>query len=515
MFTAWAGANSAPHVRVTRAVVSTAAKGRGSRIAQPYDARVLSSRLLWGSSAGEGPTPSVGLPQNRPTTDSPRRNEPLGSFLPCAEEDRSASQRIEGCAGPTHRRRRRRRRRGPGGLACVARPDARPRHPDADAGDPPLADQTHRVHREGEPQLRHVLRGDARPGQQHRAVDDGLLLRHGEPFTSEDVHDAGRARPHAAGRGPRELHVLQAFHKGAMDGFCNEKGAIVKSTGADIADSQMHTGDIPNYWSYAQHFGIADNMFASWRGASFSNNVFAVASQTGRYDTTLDRRAIYGNPQDPVGGLHSWGCSNSSQTTVSMIDLQGKLSDVFPCFTFSSMPNLMDDAGVSWRYYSSQDGSHFVHSGIAAIRSVRCAQGDAPPCTQDNPYWDRHVVDSTNLTTDAAAGTLPAVSWYLPKETEHPPRTACAGENATVRAVNAIMRGPQWRSTAVVVWWDEWGGFYDHVAPPTANGTDGGITGLNSLISYGFRVPLLVISPWVKSGPLQNGGYASHAFYSH
>jgi phospholipase C len=307
----------------------------------------------------------------------------------------------------------------------------------------------------------------------------------------------------------------QAFHKGAMDGFCNENGAIVKSTGADIADTQMHSGDIPNYWSYAQHYGIGDNMFASWRGASFANNVFAVASQTGRYDTTLDRRAIFGNPDDPVGGLHTWGCGNSAQTTVSMIDLQGKLSNVFPCFTFPSMPNLMDNAGVSWRYYSNQDGSHFVHSGIAAIRSIRCAKGDAPPCTQDNPYWDRHVVDSTNLLTDAAAGALPDVSWYLPKETEHPPRTACAGENATVRAVDAIMRGPQWRSTAVVVWWDEWGGFYDHVPPPTANGTDGGITGLNSLISYGFRVPLLVISPWVKSGPLQNGGYASHDFYSH
>ena len=307
----------------------------------------------------------------------------------------------------------------------------------------------------------------------------------------------------------------QAFHKGAMDGFCHEKGAIVNSTGQDIADSQMHAGDIPNYWAYAQHYGIGDNMFASWRGASFANNVFAVASQTGRYDTSIGRDAIYGNPDDPIGGLHSWGCSNSANTTVSMIDLQGNLSSMFPCFGFPSMPNLLDDAGLGWRYYSNQDGSHFIHSGIAAIRSIRCAQGDAPPCTQDNPYWDRHVVDASNLLTDAAAGTLPAVSWYLPKETEHPPRTACAGENATVKAVDAIMRGPQWRSTAVVVWWDEWGGFYDHVQSPTADGTDGGVTGLNSLISYGFRVPLLVISPWVKDGPLQDGGYASHAFYSH
>jgi phospholipase C len=81
--------------------------------------------------------------------------------------------------------------------------------------------------------------------------------------------------------------------------------------------------------------------------------------------------------------------------------------------------------------------------------------------------------------------------------------------------VNAVMQGPEWSSTAIVVWWDEWGGLYDHVQPPTAVGIDGGITDLNKLISYGFRVPLLVISPWVKDGPLQQQGYVSHTFYSH
>ena len=109
--------------------------------------------------------------------------------------------------------------------------------------------------------------------------------------------------------------------------------------------------------------------------------------------------------------------------------------------------------------------------------------------------------DTTNFVADANAGALPAVSWYLHDETEHPPRTACAGENATVNAVNAIMNGPNWKDTAIVVWWDEWGGFYDHVKPPTGIGIDDGVTPLNDLISYGFRVPLIVISPWVKRGP--------------
>jgi phospholipase C len=305
-----------------------------------------------------------------------------------------------------------------------------------------------------------------------------------------------------------------AYHRGAMDGFCHEKGAVVQSTGADIADTQMQAGEIPNYWAYAKRYGLGDQMFASWRGASFANNVFAVAAQTGRYSTLLGRRAIYGNPQDPIKGSQTWGCSNSAGTTVTMIDLQGALSSVFPCFGFKSMPDLMDESGVTWRYYSSP-GSHFVHAGISAIQSVRCAQGDTPPCEQPNPYWDEHVHDSSDFLADAAAGTLPNVSWYLAKQTEHPPKTACKGENATVRAVNAVMAGSDWRSTAVVVWWDEWGGFYDHVKPPTADGVDGGISGLNSLISYGFRVPLLVISPWSRTGSLVDGGYVSHSFYSH
>src|SRR4029453_16180108 len=108
-----------------------------------------------------------------------------------------------------------------------------------------------------------------------------------------------------------------AYHGGEMDGFCNEKGAIVKATGADIADTQMQQGQIPSYWAYAKRYGLGDRMFASWRGASFANNFFRVAAQTGRYSTLLDRRAIYGNPQDPSSTkAYSWGCTNSAATTV-------------------------------------------------------------------------------------------------------------------------------------------------------------------------------------------------------
>jgi phospholipase C len=313
----------------------------------------------------------------------------------------------------------------------------------------------------------------------------------------------------------------KAYHDGKMDGFCHENGAITPG-GQDIADTQFRETGIPNYWAYARTYGLGDKMFASWRGASFANNVFAVAAQTGRYSPSLNRRAIYGNPNDPTPGTATtWGCDNGEGTFVDMMNLKGGLSQVFPCYTFDSIPKLLERHGHTWGYYSDPKDTQWVHSGIAAIRNLRCADTDTPPCTDANPEWDNHIHMGRDLVPDALSGNLPDVTWFLPKQNEHPPKSACAGENATVEAINAIMSGPDWKHTAIVIWWDEWGGFHDHAKPPTAIGKDDGIRGINKLVSYGFRVPLLVISPWVKKGSSPAGGlapsghgYVSSKFYS-
>ena len=72
--------------------------------------------------------------------------------------------------------------------------------------------------------------------------------------------------------------------------------------------------------------------------------------------------------------------------------------------------------------------------------------------------------------TDLENNTLPSVSWIVGQQLEHPPASTCKGENQTVSYVNAIMNSPAWSSTAIFVVWDEWGGFYDHVAPPQLDG---------------------------------------------
>jgi phospholipase C len=189
-----------------------------------------------------------------------------------------------------------------------------------------------------------------------------------------------------------------------------------------------------------------------------------------------------------------------------MIGLKGRISRRYPCFPFEALPNTLDRFGVSWREYSNQGKPEFIHAGVDAIRSIRCHNGDRPPCGWSR-YWNRHVPRANQIFTDIRRGRLPNVSWYLPRQTEHPPKEACDGENATVELVNAIMRSPLWKSTAIVITWDEWGGFHDHVKPPTA-------AGINHLISYGFRVPLLVISPWTRHGTSRLGGYVNHSFES-
>jgi phospholipase C len=109
--------------------------------------------------------------------------------------------------------------------------------------------------------------------------------------------------------------------------------------------------------------------------------------------------------------------------------------------------------------------------------------------TQDG---QRHDVQSgTSFLAAAKAGKLPAVSWILPSghRSEHPPMLISAGQKYVTSLINAIMQSPDWKSTAIFLAWDDWGGFYDHVVPPRVDRN-----------GYGFRVPAMVISPFARHG---------------
>lgn len=283
------------------------------------------------------------------------------------------------------------------------------------------------------------------------------------------------------------------YNGGLMNGFDLVGGAISED-GEYLAYSQMEEDQIPSYWAYARTYAIGDAMFSDFHGASFANNTYMVAGQTGEYEASTGFRSIWDNPVAPRRpGFPRWGCDDPPDSTAQMVSPTGQVSRSYPCFNFPALPNILHDYGVSWRFYSDKDSGGFVHNTLNAIRSVR----------YDSELWS-NVVPFGDFYTDAAAGTLPAVSWVLGQELEHPPTSTCQGENETVSLLNAIMQGPNWDSTAVFVFWDEWGGFYDHVPPPQVD-----------IRGYGARMPLLVISPWTKWGESSDGGYISHTFYSH
>ncbi|MGI8689127.1 MAG: alkaline phosphatase family protein, partial [Thermomicrobiales bacterium] len=102
-----------------------------------------------------------------------------------------------------------------------------------------------------------------------------------------------------------------------------------------------------------------------------------------------------------------------------------------------------------------------------------------------------NIQDLTHFYDDAKNGTLPAVSWVTPngKNSEHPPALVSDGQAYTTGLINAIMQGPNWNSTAIFLAWDDWGGFYDHVTPPSVDEN-----------GYGLRVPGIVISPYARQG---------------
>jgi len=286
-------------------------------------------------------------------------------------------------------------------------------------------------------------------------LSDGKIvpLTHTPDRTLLDVGHAGAA-------------VTLAVDNGKMDGFDLLPGA--QQDGKDIANSQFHESDIPNYWKYAHAFALDDHFFATIAGPSFPNHLVTVAASSGN---TTD------NPRGQL--VHAWGCDGGKESVVSGIGLDGKRFLTHPCFNFQSFPDVFQRYHVSWKYYApAQFASGYVWSALDAIKHIRFG-----------PLWKTNVVRDTTFIKDVQTGHLPQVSWLVTNavESDHPPASICLGENWTVRQINAVMKSRYWKDTAIFLTWDDFGGFYDHVAPPHLD-----------YISLGPRVPTIVLSPYAR-----------------
>ncbi len=152
----------------------------------------------------------------------------------------------------------------------------------------------------------------------------------------------------------------------------------------------------------------------------------------------------------------------------------------YPCYNIQTLPDLLTPAGLTWRYYSSVP----IWDDPTLIKSLAGSPDD--------------VHNSNQFVKDVQAGKMANVSWVIPTGTytDHPPLALQGGQNFVTQQVNAVMNSQYWNSTAIFLTWDDWGGFYDHVAPPALSDPTN--------LTLGPRVPLIVISPYAKHG------YISH-----
>jgi phospholipase C len=234
------------------------------------------------------------------------------------------------------------------------------------------------------------------------------------------------------------------------------------------------------YFDMAHEWVLADKMFASQLDESFVAHQYIIAAQAAR-SVNLP--------------LSSWGCSGGSTDTIHTITRRRYAfgPTIEPCFDYQTLGDELDRARLSWRFYTSEYGS--ASSGDASIYSSY----QAVRHIYYGPDWKKDVITPNwKFITDVRAGKLANFTWITPvcKDSDHVNCGGGHGPSWVSALVNTVGKSEFWDSTVIFVQWDDWGGLYDHVRPPFKD-YDG----------LGFRVPLLVISPYAKAN------YVSHVQY--
>jgi phospholipase C len=271
---------------------------------------------------------------------------------------------------------------------------------------------------------------------------------------------------------------LTESNGGAMNGFDREK-TFPKTHHPYPAYEYIEHSEIQPYFRIGERYGIADRMFASQTGPSYAGHQYIVAAQS---------HDLIGDPTDPLG---RWGCDAQPGTTTEEILPNGKdiLKGPFPCFNYATLGDLLDQAHVTWKYYANlgteQGVADVLPDPYDAIRHIRFG-----------PDWEkRTVTPSVQILLDIPLGNLAAVSWVNPPfvASDHPLSNLGLGPQWVGNIVNEIESSQYAKDTVILIVWDDWGGFYDHVLPR-----------VKDQMGLGFRVPLLVVSPYAKQG------YVSH-----
>jgi phospholipase C len=244
--------------------------------------------------------------------------------------------------------------------------------------------------------------------------------------------------------------------------------------------------EIPNYWAYARHFTLQDHFFEAVDSWSFPQHLQMVSGWSARCRT-----------HDPVSCTSSLGLFKPKAQKY--------------IFAWTDITYLLHAFGVSWRYYVERGQQPDCSNSARIVCRQDQQRAGTPGIWNPLPHFDTvhedgqtgDVRPSARVFDAARNGRLPDVSWVVPSQddSEHPPARVSDGQAWVTRLINAVMRGPDWKSTAIFLSWDDWGGYFDHVRPPTVD-ADG----------YGLRVPGLVISPYARQGFVDHQQLSSDAY---
>jgi len=306
------------------------------------------------------------------------------------------------------------------------------------------------------------------------------------PF--HDSNDLNRGGPHGV------RAAINDINDGRMDGFvasaqhgriCRDPNSPNCGGGLDVMGFHDDR-ELPNYWRYARDFVLQDHLFepnASW---SLPQHLFMVSEWSAWC-------AQIGYPMS---------CENELGTPDYPPDYDRRNARTHapgrPDYAWTDLTYLLHRRHVSWAYYVMAGTEPDCANDEAACAPV-AQRAKTPGIWNPLPYFDTvrrngelgNVQDLRNFYVAARNGTLPAVVWICPSGaySEHPPGLVSLGQAYVTGLIDAIMRGPDWKSTAILLSWDDWGGFYDHVVPPHVDEN-----------GYGLRVPGIVISPYARRG---------------
>ena len=352
---------------------------------------------------------------------------------------------------------------------------------------------------------------------------------------------------------------LGAYDKGKMDGECVTKmeygyacpskyppyACPANNQGATDCTEYSYVSDpaIQPYWDIAEKYGYANYMFQTNQGPSFPAHQFLLSGTSAPGSTQNPDYTYFDaeNPQKTINNVNpadDAGCAALATQFAPLVSpTQDESLKPYPCYEHPTLTDLLDQNSISWRYYSDLDKSIWTAPNAVSHICNNSVSGGGGSCGSGNGSnhdWNNNVgpfielAQRTGYTPslapffqDLQACNLAQVTWVVPdgRWSDHPSENIGLGPDYVASIVNAVGQGMPnstcnplgnpiyWNNTVILIVWDDWGGWYDHVNPLNTIGIGYPNSGNNNGIQYvyGFRVPLLVVSTFAKqhyiSGP--------------